>query len=484
MEADAPLDGAALLGNRYVLGDLVGRGGMAQVYRAHDRVLGRTVAVKMMRAIATGDEERARFTDEARMLARLSHPGLVTVLDAAVSDDTPYLVMELVDGPSLAEHCRDVALEPARVAAIGAQLADALGHVHAAGIVHRDLKPANVLLAEDGRAQLTDFGLARSMSAVMRHTTSGATVGTPAYLAPEQVRGTEVTPAADVYALGLVLIEALTGDCPYQGLPVEAALARLTTPPAIPDALPRPWHLLLREMTALDPADRPSTARAADALRRLASAPDSPVVVLGRFAADRWHLAAGVTAGVLLVLLTGAWYSDNAVDDRPPGSAEPQVSGSAVDDPAAPGVEAFNVWTRGVGIASGATRAGDRVDARAGTTRPGSARGANSEAGAEPASGADGDGTTGDRGGGAADTAQDGPTADDGRAQGSTLADPAAPEAGNDEAKARNAKKQAKAEKNAQRKAERKARRAASEEAAAATTSAGDGDVAANGSSG
>jgi tRNA A-37 threonylcarbamoyl transferase component Bud32 len=366
MEADASLGGAVLLGGRYALGGLVGRGGMAQVYRAQDRVLGRTVAVKMLRAIAAHDDERARFSDEARMLAGLSHPGLVTVLDAATSDDEPYLVMEFVDGPSLADCCRDGALEPERVATIGAELADALGHVHAAGIVHRDLKPANVLLGGDGRARLTDFGLARIMSAALRHTTTGATVGTPAYLAPEQVRGDEITPAVDMYSLGLVLIEALTGECPYRGLPVEAALARLTVPPAIPDTLPRSWHVLLRAMTALDPADRPSTAQAAAALRTLASGATSPAASLRRFAAERWHVAAGVTAGMLLVVLTSAWFGGMSPEDRPRGSvSERQGSGRVADELRAPNLaHSVRSLLGREGVVPVASRRGRRVDVR------------------------------------------------------------------------------------------------------------------------
>jgi eukaryotic-like serine/threonine-protein kinase len=272
--AEAPLREEGLLGGRYALEGLLGRGGMAEVYRAHDLVLGRAVAVKLLRDVTANEAERARFTDEARTLARLSHPGLVTILDAAIADDVQYQVMELVDGPSLAECCRDGPLDPARVAAIGAQLADALGHAHAAGVVHRDLKPANVLLGADNRALLTDFGIARLLSAAARRTITGATVGTPAYLAPEQVRGEEVTPAADVYALGLVLLEALTGRRAYRGAPVEAALARLTAPPPISDAVPPPWHDLLRAMTALDPTERPSTAAVAATLRGLASGLD------------------------------------------------------------------------------------------------------------------------------------------------------------------------------------------------------------------
>jgi hypothetical protein len=209
----------------------------------------------------------------------LSHPGLVTILDAATADDEPYLVMELVHGPSLAQCCRGVALEPARVAVIGAQLADALGHAHASGVVHRDLKPGNVLLGADDRALLTDFGLARLLSETVRHTTTGVTVGTPAYLAPEQVRGERIGPATDVYSLGLVLLEALTGERAYQGLPIEVALARLTTPPTIPDTVPPPWHGLLRAMTALEPAERPSTEEVAAALQDLASGLDPAAAI-------------------------------------------------------------------------------------------------------------------------------------------------------------------------------------------------------------
>jgi len=267
--ADAQRREPSLLGERYELQGLIGRGGMAEVYRAQDRVLARTVAVKLLLSMAGDDAARARFTDEARTLARLSHPGLVTILDASVTGDQPYLVMELVRGPSLAECCRGVSLEPARVAAIGAQLADALGYAHACGVVHRDLKPGNVLLADDDRALLTDFGIARLISDAARHTATGVTVGTAAYLAPEQVRGRDVTPAADVYSLGLVLLEALTGERAYGGSPTEAALARLTTPPPIPATVPAGWADLLTRMTALAPDDRPSTEQVSATLRRL-----------------------------------------------------------------------------------------------------------------------------------------------------------------------------------------------------------------------
>lgn len=259
------------LGHRYTLERLIGRGGMAEVYRARDRLLGRSVAVKVLRSVAVTETDRARFTAEARTLARLRHPGVVTILDAATTDDQPYLVMGLVDGGNLAAHCSASAMEPTRVASIGVQLAEALAHAHAAGVVHRDLKPGNVLLDADDRVTLTDFGIAMLMSDNTRHTTTGVTVGTAAYLSPEQVRGDEITPASDVYSLGLLLLEALTGNRVYRGTPVEAALARLTTPPAIPSTMPSPWQELLWAMTALDPTERPSADQVAASLRDLAS---------------------------------------------------------------------------------------------------------------------------------------------------------------------------------------------------------------------
>jgi serine/threonine protein kinase len=296
----------SLLGDRYVLEGLIGRGGMADVYRAHDQVLRRSVAVKLLRSLAVTEAERARFTVEARTLARLDHPGLVTILDAATTDDQPYLVMELIHGRSLAEYCSGAALEPARVAAIGEQLADALGHAHAAGVVHRDLKPGNVLIGADDRATLTDFGIARLMSETTRHTTTGATVGTAAYLAPEQVCGEAITPASDVYSLGLVLLEALTGERAYRGLPIEAALARLTTPPTIPDTVPSHWHTLLRAMTALVPVERPSTEEVAASLRDLASGLD-PVTATGLFRVE------SVRSDALIAPAVGAMHSGETI---------------------------------------------------------------------------------------------------------------------------------------------------------------------------
>jgi serine/threonine protein kinase len=283
-----PASRSQVLSDRYVLGEIIGHGGMAVVYRARDQVLERDVAVKLLRAPApeTGAggidaAARDRFTGEVRALAGLSHPGLVTLLDAGTNDGRPYLVMDLVEGTTLAARCDGTGLGAGRVAAIGAELAVALGYVHGRGIVHRDIKPGNVLLADDGRVRLGDFGIARLMEHTARLTGTGMTVGTAAYLAPEQVderlTGGTVSPATDVYSLGLVLLEALTGTCPYPGPPATAALARLRTPPPIPEALPDRWRALLAWMTAVRPADRPTTDQVAATLASLVTDPGSGV---------------------------------------------------------------------------------------------------------------------------------------------------------------------------------------------------------------
>jgi eukaryotic-like serine/threonine-protein kinase len=271
----------AMIDDRYVLDQRIGRGGMAEVYRATDRLLGRAVAVKVMRDVGASETDRLRFAGEARTLARLSHPGLVTVLDAGSTGDVPYLVMELVDGPTLATVCAGSRLDPARVAAIGAQVADALAYAHGAGVVHRDVKPANILLGGDGRARLGDFGIARLMEDAARHTSTGLVVGTASYLAPEQLRGDDVASAADVYALGLVLIEALSGTPTYPGTGLEAAMARLSRPPTVPEQLSADWQQLLRAMTDTDPGARPSAADVAATLQGIDDTVTQPAVASG-----------------------------------------------------------------------------------------------------------------------------------------------------------------------------------------------------------
>lgn len=263
--------GSGVVDDRYVIEGVVGRGGMADVYRATDNVLEREVAVKVLRDRSCTLADRDRFLQEAQMLAALDHPNLVTVLDAGVSDDVPYLVMDLIDGRSLAPFCRGRSIPGHRVAHLGADLAAVLAYVHSCGIVHRDVKPSNILVGRDGVVRLADFGIARLLGDDSGHTGSGATIGTAAYIAPEQVRGEPVTPASDIYSLGLVLLEALTGRRAYTGGPMEAALARLDTSPLIPSSLPLGWPALLTRMTDIDPGRRPAAEEIVPVLHGLAT---------------------------------------------------------------------------------------------------------------------------------------------------------------------------------------------------------------------
>ncbi|MFF8592273.1 protein kinase [Streptomyces sp. NPDC015220] len=270
--APVPADprAADVLSGRYRLGARIGSGGMADVYEGFDTRLRRPVAVKVFRpgpAPRTGN----RLADEAHFLARLQHPGLVTVYDTGRHDDRTYLVMQLVDGPTLRGLLAGGALPRRRVADLGTALATALAHVHRAGIVHRDVKPSNVLLDGAGAPHLADFGIARLADAT-RHTSSDVLTGTAAYLAPEQVEGRPIGTAADIYALGLVLLECLKGELEYQGTPLEAAIARLHRPPAIPARVPPDLAALLRAMTAQDPAARPDARQCAQALSALNTA--------------------------------------------------------------------------------------------------------------------------------------------------------------------------------------------------------------------
>ena len=262
---DGDLTGEVVDG-RYSLGSLYGSGGMAEVYRAVDTRLDRKVAIKFFLGQASG-EDRIRLDREAQVLGGMRFPGLIEVYGTGSFRGRPYFVMQPVDGGTLRRRMRG-AMSPAVVAAIGAQIAGVLAHVHANDVVHRDVKPSNILLDTAGRrAYLADFGLALQ-GQVTRLTKSGILVGTAGYLAPEQVRGGDVLPAADVYALGLVLLECLTGRPEYPGGDTEAALSRLHREPRIPADLPASWTEVLTAMTASDPARRPSAAECERLLTR------------------------------------------------------------------------------------------------------------------------------------------------------------------------------------------------------------------------
>lgn len=260
-----PITVPSVLVQRYELGPLLGQGGSAQVHWAWDRLLNRAVAVKLF-APGVAGSDRNRQDHELTALKRLVHPGLVQLYEAGADHGRTYLVMRLAQGPSLADRLRDVPLPVAEVAELGAQVADTLAYVHANGVTHRDIKPANVLLDEQDGALLADFGIALLVDCT-RVTLSGAVIGTAAYMAPEQVRGELVGPPADVYSLGLVLLEALTGRREYPGTSVESACARLHRAPNVPENLPAGLTYILRRMIAIEPTERPSSAVAASALQ-------------------------------------------------------------------------------------------------------------------------------------------------------------------------------------------------------------------------
>ncbi|MEU4745548.1 serine/threonine-protein kinase, partial [Actinosynnema sp. NPDC023658] len=261
---DGDLTGEVVDG-RYALGSLYGSGGMAEVYRALDTRLDRKVAIKFF--LGEGGEDRIRLDREAQVLAAMHCPGLVEVYGTGTFRGRPYFVMQPVDGGTLRRRMRG-AMSPEVVAVIGSQVAGVLAHVHSHDVVHRDVKPSNILLDTTGRrAYLADFGLALQ-GQVTRVTRSGVLVGTAGYLAPEQVRGGDVRPSADVYALGLVLLECLTGRPEYPGGDTEAALSRLHREPRVPADLPGPWTDVLTAMTATDPTKRPSAAECERLLTR------------------------------------------------------------------------------------------------------------------------------------------------------------------------------------------------------------------------
>lgn len=277
----------AVIGERYVLEELVGRGGMADVYRARDRRLDRVVAVKVFRP--GGDPEGARrLVAEARLLAPLHHAGIVAVSDGGSDESRPFLVMPLVTGGTLAGRLATGSLPVTQVARLGRDLANTLAYLHGSGIVHRDVKPSNVLLDDDGRPVLGDFGVSRLVDST-RLTTTGQIVGTAAYLAPEQVRGGEAGPAADVYALGLVLVECLTGRPVYGGTnQIGVATARLHREAEVPDDLPAGLNDVLAAMVATEPEQRPDAAACAERLATAAEPPETAAtVVLPEDLADR-----------------------------------------------------------------------------------------------------------------------------------------------------------------------------------------------------
>jgi eukaryotic-like serine/threonine-protein kinase len=302
-----------LLDDRYRLGPVVGRGGMATVHAATDTLLRRAVAVKLF--TPPDEVALARLSAEARLLAGLSHPGLLRVFDMSTAAGRPYLVMQLVSGVTLRTVINRGPVPAAFAARLGVRLAETLHYVHSQGVVHRDIKPSNVLLDDDS-CYLADFGIAKALGAA-RITASGHCVGTAAYLAPEQVSGLEAGPPADIYALGLVLLECLTGRPEYTGSEAEAAVARLNRPPHVPDGLPIALGAALTAMTARDPDDRPDAAACA----ALLGSPRTPTKLLETARPrPRRLVRAALSAAVLAGLAAGTL---TLLNDAVPGSSRP-----------------------------------------------------------------------------------------------------------------------------------------------------------------
>jgi hypothetical protein len=257
-----------VLADRYRLGELLGRGGMADVYEAVDTRLGRPVAVKMLRpAMAARPDVRRRFEDEAKAAARLSHPNVVAVFDTGEDDGTPWIVMERLSGETLAHRMAeaDGPLPTDWVLRMAGDVLLALRAAHAAGIVHRDVKPGNILFSDEGCAKVADFGIAKSVEAVGDATTAGILLGTPRYLSPERVEGRPSTMSSDLYAMGVILYETLSGRQAFEGdTPVATAYnVQHTTPEPLavlrPD-LPVALTALVDRAMQRDPSARFASA--------------------------------------------------------------------------------------------------------------------------------------------------------------------------------------------------------------------------------
>lgn len=261
-----------VVADRYELSTLIGQGGMGQVWTAYDRRLDRRVAVKLLRpdkvAGHEADELRRRFVRECRVTAQVDHPGLVTVHDAGSEGEELFLVMQYIDGADLSDHLAEQDPYPWQWAvAVAAQLCAVLSAVHAVPIVHRDLKPRNVMVKQDGTVTVLDLGVASVMDAdTTRLTHTGTPIGSPAYMAPEQAMGGAVGPYTDLYALGVVLHELLSGDVPFAGSTALGVLHRHLYEPPVPvrrirPEVPEPLEALVLRLLAKDPQHRPASAQ-------------------------------------------------------------------------------------------------------------------------------------------------------------------------------------------------------------------------------
>jgi eukaryotic-like serine/threonine-protein kinase len=277
-----------VIAERYEVLELVGTGGMSSVYKSHDRLLERNVALKVLHPHFGDDDEYVeRFRREARAVAQLSHPNIVTVIDRGEADGHQFIVFELIDGENLKELVNRTGPLPARRAVdLAIAIAEALAFAHEHGIVHRDVKPQNVLLNRDGEAKVTDFGIARSLDVEHGVTQTGTVLGTSNYLSPEQASGKQVTASTDVYSLGVVLYELLTAEVPFPGENfVAVAMKHLNEP--VPDILERRPDVPVRLAAAMERALEKDPARRFPSMRDFAAELRACLAELGSFDADR-----------------------------------------------------------------------------------------------------------------------------------------------------------------------------------------------------
>lgn len=336
-----------ILGGRYALTERIAIGGMGEVWKAKDQVLGRIVAVKILKDEYNGDPTfLQRFRAEARHTALLNHPGVANVFDYGEDEGSAFLVMELVPGDPLSNVIdRKKTLDPDTVLNYIGQTARALAAAHAQGLVHRDVKPGNLIITPDNRVKVTDFGIARLADQVPL-TATGQVMGTAQYLAPEQATGQTATGSSDIYSLGIIGYELLAGKRPFTGeSQIAIALAQVNDPPPpLPDTLPEPVRALIMFMLAKDPADRPENAgklaNAVDALRRddlksavamvpgmaafLSDQQDEPTEALSPVAEDRTRPLPRSTGSAAAPAVVGSAAAANRPD--PKYSAHPSTA--------------------------------------------------------------------------------------------------------------------------------------------------------------
>ncbi|MGW1166630.1 serine/threonine-protein kinase [Streptomyces sp. NPDC002550] len=404
-----------LLAGRYRLGDVLGRGGMGTVWRAEDETLGRTVAVKELRFPSNIDEEEkrrliTRTLREAKAIARIRNNSAVTVFDVVDEDDRPWIVMELVEGKSLAEAIReDGLLEPKRAAEVGLAILDVLRSAHREGILHRDVKPSNVLIAEDGRVVLTDFGIAQ-VEGDPSITSTGMLVGAPSYISPERARGHKPGPAADLWSLGGLLYAAVEGVPPYDKGSAIATLTAVMTEPLEEPKNAGPLRDVIYGLLTKDPAKRLDDAGARAMLNAVIHAPEpepmdaTRVVPLppqpGSSEGRRGEEAGEKLRGALRSVRKAAGAATAAAsartksgDDTPaPGAGEATKAGGATAGGARPAAQGGTRPASSGGARPTSSSGGARPTSASGGSRPAASGGGGGSAGRQtgPAAGAPG----------------------------------------------------------------------------------------------